>query len=129
MATVQAAGGQPPEQGDPYLTRLVKLVPSEIVTLYLAFKVTAAGTTLTLAGWAAICLILVICLRTIFTREPGKPVQWIAVLVATVSFVLWIYATGGYLPYLPVDPQNAGLVSIAIGVWTFVVPFIYKGSD
>jgi hypothetical protein len=71
-----------PPQGDLYLARLVKLVPSEVG----------------------------------------------AVLVSMVSFVLWVYATDGrFLSYeLPASPP--GLISVAIGVWTFLIPLFYKGD-
>ena len=120
------------EPGDPYFSRLVKLVPAEVLTLYIAFKVVAAGFP---GAWALTCLLLVLLVRTVGTKEAGKPIQWIAVVVACVSFVLWTYATGGHLPWLPLptDPEKVakaaqGAVSVAIGVWTFVVPYFYKGE-
>jgi hypothetical protein len=118
-----------PAQGDPYLTRLVKLIPSEVITLYLAFKTTAAGTVLEVSGWAAICLGLVILARAVGTYEKGKGIQIMAVIVSTVSFILWIYATNGYFPILgQIAQNNMGLISIGIGVWTFLVPYLYKGA-
>jgi hypothetical protein len=52
--------------GDDYLTRLVKLVPSEIMALYLTFKEMAAAF---LGVWALICLGLLIFVRA---GERGK---------------------------------------------------------
>ena len=97
--------------------------------MYLAFKTTAAGTVLSVAGWATVCLVLVILARAVGSYEKGKGVQIMGVLVSIVSFVLWIYATNGYFPYLgPIAANNTGLISIGIGVWTFVVPYFYEGK-
>lgn len=123
---------QVPEPSDPYFARLVKLVAAEVLALYIALKAVAAGFP---GVWAFICLLLVVLVRTLGTKQAGKPIQWIAVAVACVSFVLWVYATGGqfFEWKLPTTPEEAaknaqGAVSAAIGVWTFVVPFFYKGE-
>ena len=107
---------------DDYLARLVKMIPAEVVALYLTFKEVASNW---LSIWAWICLGLVVLVRILGTRTNEKPVQWVAVFVASVSFVLWIYATGGYLVHLNLP---AGVISVAIGLWTFVVPMFYKGD-
>jgi hypothetical protein len=125
VRAVSAAAAEPP---DPYFARLVKLVPSEVLALFVTFKQAATGF---LGVWSLICLGLVIVVRTIGTRQAGKPIQWLAVAVAAISFALWVYATGGYLEglKLPDAPSNAQAgLSIAIGVWTFVVPYFYKGD-
>lgn len=126
----QGQGGTPPS--DPYFARLVKMVPAEVLAFYVAFKTVVAAFPGT---WAFVCLLLVVLVRTLGTKESGKAIQWIAVVVASVSFVLWVYATGGHffmweLPASPADvARNAqGIVSAAIGVWTFVVPYFYKGE-
>jgi hypothetical protein len=120
-----AAPGPPGYGGDPYLQRLVKLVPSEVLALYITFKEIATSW---LGIWAAICLVLVVFVRTIGTHQAGKPIQIIAITVATVSFVLWVYATGGYFFELKLPANIPGVISIAVGVWTFIVPYICKGD-
>ncbi len=119
------AAATTPEPGDLYLSRLVKLVPSEVVALYLTFRETAESW---IGWWSTVCLLLVIITRTLGTHEAGKRVQVGAVLVSMVSFVLWVYATDGrFLSYeLPASPP--GLISVAIGVWTFLIPLFYKGD-
>jgi hypothetical protein len=113
---------------DPYFARLVKLVPAEVLALFVTFKQAAVSF---LGTWSLICLVLVVIVRTIGNKQAGKPIQWIAVAVATISFGLWVYATGGHLGALklPNKPEAEAAVSIAIGVWTFVVPYFYKGDE
>jgi len=107
---------------DQYLARLVKLIPAEVVALYLTFKEVAATW---LDVWAWICLVLVIIARAFGTKGAQKSPQVGAVLLAAFSYVLWIYATGGHLVQIDLP---AGAVSVAIGVWTFLVPIFYKGD-
>jgi hypothetical protein len=107
---------------DEYLGRLVKLIPAEVVALYLTFKEIATSW---LSIWAWICLVLVVFVRSHGTRA-NKKAQKFAVLVSAVSFALWIYATGDYLIEFALP---AGVVSVAVGVWTFIVPYFYKGDQ
>jgi hypothetical protein len=107
---------------DEYLERLVKLIPAEVVALYLTFKEVASSW---LSIWAWICLGLVVLVRSLGTYTKGRRVQWLAVIVASVSFALWVYATGGYLIEMDLP---TGVISVAVGVWTFIVPIFYKGD-
>jgi len=112
------------EEGDPYLARLVKLIPAEVVALYLTFKEVAVSW---LGIWATICLGLVILVRALGTRESGK-VQKATVFVASVSFVLWVYATGGHFLTFTWPATIPGIISVSVGVWTFGVSYLYKGD-
>jgi hypothetical protein len=97
----------------------------EVVALYLTFKETAATW---LGVWSTICLGLVVLTRTLGTHEAGKRVQVGAVLVSMVSFTLWVYGTDGYLLSVELPASPPGIISVAIGVWTFLVPLFYKGD-
>ena len=115
----------PPKKGDQYFERLLKLVPAEVLALYITFKEIAASW---LGIWAAICLVIVVFVRTVGTAQAGKPIQVAAVVVATVSFILWVYATGGYFLQFKLPEKMPGIISVAVGVWTFMVPYFYKGD-
>lgn len=121
---VAADGSAAPPHGDEWLTRLVKLVPAEVISVYLAGIELAK----TWPGiWTLVCLLLVILVRTVGTRQSNKPIQWIAVSVAAISFVIWVYATGGHLLSWTLPPDS-GIASLAVLLWTFLVPFFYKGD-
>lgn len=112
-------------KGDDYLKRLVLLIPSEVIALYLTFKEVVSSW---LGVWSFICLLLVLFVRTVGTWQEGRPVQWVAVLAASVSFILWIYATGGNLLGIAIPTEMPGVISVAVGVWTFLIPYFYKGD-
>jgi hypothetical protein len=63
------------------------------------------------------------------TKPPGptlKGVQWWAVAISSISFVIWVYAMGGhFLDWVITDP---GIPSAAVLIWTVVIPILYKGD-
>jgi hypothetical protein len=112
------------------LERLLKLIPGEVVGIYLigvglipaAFVIPRTSLS-GLWGWAAVCLVLVFIARVYGTADPNP--QWLAVGVALVSFVIWVYTMGG--PFATSGLYVAWLGSLLVLVWTFVVPYFYKG--
>jgi len=122
MAERSAVVGKPAGPADPWLTRLVKLVPAEIVAVYLAGRPFAQEH---YAGWWPVaCLVLTIVVRAWGTSDRRGP-QWRSVLVSAISFVLWVYATGGHFLTLQVD---VNLASLAVLFWTTLVPVFWRGE-
>ncbi|MBE9136285.1 hypothetical protein IQ254_03550 [Nodosilinea sp. LEGE 07088] len=127
-----------------YLERLLKLIPAEVISLYLVGKGMIAGGAVSQAsiaywgGWTVVCLVGVFIVRIFGTADPnpdkpeGQPQpppqspQMGAVLIACVSFLVWIYSMGDVFALLNLyEPILAGLIMLG---WTFFVPFFYKGS-
>jgi hypothetical protein len=124
-----------------YLDRLVKLIPGEIVALYLAGKVlinnnfVRGGTqhphvlseTGAWIAWTLFCLIALILVRKWATSDSlaAVPAEWIAITLAGVSFLVWIYSLGDIFErVLKIwDPLLASLLVLA---WTFLSPWFYQ---
>jgi len=122
VAADRSAVGAPTGQIDSWLTRLVKLVPAEIVAVYLAGRPFAEAR---FAGaWPVACLVLTILVRAWGTSDRRGP-QWLSVAISAVSFVVWVYATGGHFLTLQVD---ANLAALAVLVWTTLVPVFWRGE-
>lgn len=129
-----------------YLERLVKLIPAEVVGLYLAGKSLVQSTygadplptgdpnlaaqTAYMLGWTLFCLVAIVVLRAWATADPNraKGPQWAAVAIATVSFLIWVYSFGDIFRFFGSiwSSLGAGLLVLA---WTFIVPLIYHGDD
>jgi hypothetical protein len=105
------------------MDRLIKLIPSEVIAIYLAGKTFASGW---IGIWAVVCLALVPIIRIWGTNEPQKGVQWTTVIVSTVSFIIWVYAIGGM--FLGVTLPDPGIAPAAVLIWTVVIPIFYKGD-
>ena len=101
---------------DPWLVRLLKLVPAEAVAVYLAGRHYAHG--VWADAWPFVGLTLTLALRAWGTADERGP-QWSAVAISGASFVLWVCATGGTFKGVPL-PQD--VASLAVLLWTTVVP-------
>ena len=131
-ATRDAAAAAPAEsdQTKEYFARLIKLVPGEIVGLYIAGKgiIPASDTTIQFV-WIGIGLILVFLVRYWGTRDPAnnKGPQWTAIGIAVGSFFLWTYTLGG--PYETQGLYVGYIGTLAVLVWTFIIPARYQGDQ
>lgn len=124
-----------------YTDRLVRLVPAEIVGLYLAGRTAitskfAPGTApdpnaiLTERTawllWSFICVVLVFFVRRWATSDKARnvPPEWGAVAIALVSFVIWVYSFGDVfrVAFNIWDPLLATFLVLG---WTFIVPAFY----
>jgi hypothetical protein len=113
-----------------YIGRLVKLIPSEVIGLYLlGVGIIPADQKPAFAIWAAVCFLLVILVRAYATSDQasGLKPQWIAVAISAISFVIWVYTLGG--PFADYGLYQPYIGSLAVLVWIFVVPFFYKGEE
>ena len=87
---------------DPYMSRLVKLVPAEAVGPFPFLMQSATQLTADSGGprWgvyfvAWVLLLIVIAVRWRATHEQGKGAQWGAVLIAAVAFFIWVHVMNG----------------------------------
>ncbi len=112
-----------------YLDRLIKLIPAEVVGLYLVgVGAIPAGQDVGSAAWTGICFLVVILVRALATRDPARDLgpQWVAVAVSAVAFAIWAYTMGG--PFVTYHLYVGWIGALAVLLWTFGVPYFYKGS-
>jgi len=101
------------------LSRIAKLAPGEVIGLYLLGRGVADPAWL--GWWSMVCAALAIVFRVWATKS-----QWASVLISVLAFGLWVLALGDPLLSFQLDGRIA---SLAILVFTFVVPIFYKGTD
>ena len=112
-----------------YLERLVKMIPAEVVGLYLIGSgIIPEGQRVGLLVWSIVCLIGVVVVRAYGTADPEKnqTPQWSSVLISSGAFVIWLYSLGG--PFEPFGWHVPFIGSLLVLVWTFFVPIVYKGT-
>jgi hypothetical protein len=112
-----------------YLDRLLKMIPAEVVSLYLVGSgIIPEAQTTTLTIWAAVCLAGVFVVRIYGTADPAenKPPDWTHIIISAIAFVVWVYSLGGgpFAAWGLADPMIGSLLVLA---WTFFVPMFYKG--
>jgi hypothetical protein len=116
------------------------MIPAEVVALYLGGKTaieayssnssvmpheTSWGYWL---GWTIFCFVVVCLYRLWATSDRARrvPPEWPAVVIAAISFLIWVYSFGDVFNALGIWlPLLATLLVLG---WTFLVPLIYQHS-
>lgn len=138
-----AAAGQPapvgpatapvPDPFEQYLGRLLRLIPSEIVGLYMTgTAVIRPGDNWeaeALTGWFVTCGVLLVVFRAWQSRgnDPDARPQYLGVFLSLAAFVVWVFWMWAP-PFSPLKPHVPWLPSLLVLVFTFVVPIFYKGE-
>lgn len=118
---------EPSNKYSDYMTRLITLVPSEVIGVYLIGKSMAAS----LIGiWGLICLLLVVFVRCFGTYDANKSnkIQWLSVVISSISYIIWVYAIGSNILGLELPSNYIQIPSLFVLVWTFIIPYFYKGD-
>ena len=134
-----AEGGEPETSLGKYQEALAKLIPAEVVGVYLAgknvietyFQGPAKPADAVLqrwfwGGWTVFALAGLILWRAFATseRDANVPPEWPAVGLAAIAFLLWVYSFGDVFKVLGFwHPLLATLLAIA---GTFLIPLIYR---
>lgn len=111
-----------------YLDRLLRMIPAEVVGLYIIGNgFIPADQAVASAIWFLLCLALVVVVRIFGTADgPKQPWQKFPVIVSTIAFVIWVYAQGG--PFAKFNWHVPFVGSLAVLVWSFIIPIFYKGD-
>ncbi|MEM7445841.1 MAG: hypothetical protein AAF414_21145 [Pseudomonadota bacterium] len=127
---------------DTYLDRLVKLVPVEAIAAYPLLEPLAEPVghwAVVLLSW--VLLAVVVGLRWHATSQDAPGPQRVAVFVAGISFVIWVYVLDGHFgvcTYLvalgatdscqTIEEAREFLSTLALVAWTILVPLFYEGD-
>ena len=119
-----------------YLDRLQKLIPSEIIGIYLFARNLSEHRLSADSRWfdnfvnnylGLICVLTLIPLRAWGTRLYGKAPQWGAVGIAGISFALWVYLIGdSILGFVITDKR---VIVFVAALWTLISAWLYKGEQ
>ena len=128
--TLESTGRE--ERGDNWGSRLAKLIPAEALGLHgtLSGLVIAQGELENshLYLWAAAAASLALCILVRYQStkdEENHKAQWMAILIAAISFCLWLWALPGEAGLI-----EGGFLAAFIGIiWGAFIPFIYRGDE
>jgi hypothetical protein len=123
----QSIDGADAEGFKSYLDRLMKMVPGEVVGLYLVGRgfVTPGNLTFFIV-WVLVCLIGVVAVKAYGTSDTSQNIRpdWKHTAISSVAFLIWVYSMG--------DKSlerywNSSIASLLVLAWTFFIPIVYKG--
>ncbi len=111
-----------------YLERLMKLIPTEVIGLYLVV-IGVIPSRYGMLAWGGFCLIAVIIIRIWGTADAPahEPPDWRHVLISVVAYVVWIYSTGSG-PFDAFKLYVPWVGTVLVTVVTFIAPYVYTGA-
>jgi hypothetical protein len=118
----------PPSQVNDYKDRLVKLIPSEIITAYVTLKGLIYGAGVSgnkqLLLWIVFGILVILNpLYLYYITQVRKAGQ---IVFSSFAFVLWVLVIGGpFTSILGFPAEYIG--SILLVIYTLFIPFVYKG--
>jgi hypothetical protein len=124
LAAATATG----EDFNAYLDRLLKMIPAEVISLYLVGGgLIPKEKPVVLVVWAVICLAGLLIIRAYGTADKLRnlPTDWVHVAISTVAFFIWLYSLGGPFEAYGLHVDYLGWLLVL--AWTFFVPLFYKG--
>ena len=111
-----------------YKDRLVKLIPSEIITAYVTLKGLILGAggegNKQLLFWIVFGILVILNPLYLFYVTQVKKAGQIA--FSSVAFILWVMVIGGTFNSILGFPAE-WLGSILLVIYTLFIPFVYKG--
>jgi len=125
-----AAAPAAPEDLSSYLDRLMKMVPTEVIGLYLVGSgIIPHDQPVVLTIWALICLVGVVAIRAWGTADAtaNQPTDWTHVAISAVAFIIWLFTMGGGPfttggVFAAAHEQVPYVGSLLVLAWTFFVP-------
>jgi len=118
---------------DDFKDRLVKLIPSEIVTAYVTIQGLIAGVEVNTAAdtgnkeillW--IVVILLFIMTPIYLYFVMDVKKWPQIIFTSVAFLIWVMVIGG--PLKDINGLSTQFIgSILLIFYTLFIPIIYKG--
>ena len=115
-----------------YLDRLLKMIPAEVIGLYLVGSgFIPQDQPVVLVVWSILCLFGVVAVRAYGTTDPmaNQTPEWAAVWIAVGAFVIWVYTIGGPFKQFRMGGQELHqpyIGSLLVLAYTFFIPIFYK---
>ena len=113
-----------------YMDRLLKMIPAEVVSLYVVgIGLIPKETATYLAVWSVICFIGLFVVRIWGTGDSkaNLPPDWVHIIISAVAFIIWVYSLGSLSIFGALGIADPVIGSLLILAWTFFVPIFYKG--
>ena len=108
--------------------RLVKLIPSEIITAYVTIQglisgYVGAGNKETLMWIVFGALFVLTPVYLYFITDVRK---WGQIIFTSIAFVIWVIAVGSPITTI-LDFPSVFIGSVLLVIYTLLIPFFYKG--
>ena len=123
----QTLDSDPPADG--YIEKLVKLIPAEGISLYpLGLSLLDKTATTQVKLWGIITLLVCILFRVKATWKLGEGPQIVSIVIAAVSFVLWVLVNKDPFFGLDINPAWGAWPTLVMALWVTVSTGLWDGE-
>lgn len=126
----QSAAPMPSQER--YDEKLLKLIPAETVAVYLSLQgvlmsaMAAPAQAQRLNVWLWIIFVVMFILNWLYLREVQRVTDLKQQAILATAFVVWVFTMGG--PFRDLSFYEPFMGSLALTLYTFVVPLLYRGQ-
>ena len=121
------------KQDQDYKSKLLKLIPSEIIAAYMVLHGMFQGQVIqvgehdltNLVCWSVFVALLVLTPLYLVKIHNVKSMDQVA--VTTLSFPVWVYTIGG--PFQMIGWYHPQIASCILVVWTLIVPLVISRNE
>ena len=113
------------EPGDGYWSKLVKMIPAEIIAFFMALNAISASfpePVKTIAIWLSFAIVVVGGVVYLYkynnVRKAGQ------LIAMTIPLIIWIYVIGG--PFTMFAWYHQGYGEFIGAIYTFFIPMVYN---
>jgi len=110
------------QEYDNYLSRLVKLIPTEFIGAYLLIRNFIMGESGFKVLWFAIILAILVVLLILYSILKLKIKSFLQIFITVIAFFVWVYALDE--PFSSFGIYNAALSSIIVILYSLLVATI-----
>jgi len=124
--------GQTPKE-DPYVSKIIKLIPADIISVYLAVFNIVKSNNLNPDGnttlqWIVFGLVLII--TPFYLKKVAQINTTKQIILCTVSFVIWVFSMGGPLDGVSIGGFTAQFLgAILLPIYTLFIPLLYTPTE
>jgi len=125
--------GQLAPKEDPYFSKVIKLIPADIVSVYLAvFNIIKSNSQNSgrnaALQWIVFGLILII--TPFYLKKVAKIVTVKQIILCTVSFVFWVFSLGGPLEGKVIAGYSVQfLAALILPIYSLFIPLVYSQTE
>jgi hypothetical protein len=115
-----------------YEEKLLKLIPAETVAVYLTLQgvlvsaMAAPAQAARLNMWLWIIFVVMLGLNSLYLRRVQNVTDPKQHVTMAAAFLVWVFTMGG--PFRSLSFYEPFMGSMALSLFTFVVPMIYRGQ-
>jgi hypothetical protein len=115
---------------DPYRERLLKLIPAEVVSVYLAVSVLLPGVSSTnpvdTHGGLRIAIFIVLLVVNVFYKRSAGVTDLKQLAITSLAFIIWVLSLGGPVVFKVLGEDSTLIGAVLTPLVTLIAPLIYK---